>query len=641
MNKTLTLLLACLLAITVKAQTPPTTQAFGKVDIADLQLKACDFEKDANAMVLFEKADVFFDSQYQVVTNTHKRIKIFNTNGKSEGDIRIEYYSADRAEFITGLQAQTINMVDGKPVITKVDKKQIFTEAVDKYTSALVFSFPNVQAGSVLEFKYTLTAANVGDFPDWYFQSHLPTRYSELKTTVPDLLYYKNLETRTQPWAVNKEEGSGTKTRAIANIPSIPDEPYMISREDNCERLLFQLLSINIPGYYARNYSDTWAKVGKNMMEHEDLGAQLGKKLTGEEIIIAKAKALKTLDEKIAYVFGEVKNAMKFSGSYYKYTTDGVGKAWDKKAGNSGEINMILCHLLKKSGVNVQPILVSTRGHGRVNPGFPSSYKFNNVLAYIPVDTVKMYVLDASNKYNLYNQVPSNVLNTFGLAMDKDAENYEMVFLQNKNAIKHFAIIAAEIKPDSKATGTADLVSYGYRKVSAVQRYKTDGEKKYIDFLSGADNGLKITSLKLEDMDVDSLPLKQAINFSLDLTGSDENYIYFNPNVLGEAKTSPFLAANRFTDVDFGYLNSFMLVGQYKLPAGYKIESLPKSVSMLMPDGSISFKRIVGEQGGGVSVRFMIDVKQTIYFKESYPDFQEFYKKMYEMLNEQIVLKKS
>jgi hypothetical protein len=498
-----------------------------------------------------------------------------------------------------------------------------------------------VQAGSVLEFKYTLTAANFFNFPDWYFQSHLPTRYSELKTTIPDLLYYKNLETRTQPWAVNKEEGNGTKTRAIANIPSIPDEPFMTSREDNCERLLFQLLSINIPGTYAHNFFDTWAKVGDNMMKNEDLGAQLGKKLTGEEVIIAKAKALKTLDEKIAYVFGEVKNAMKFSGSYYKYTTDGVGKAWDKKAGNSGEINMILCHLLKKSGVNVQTMLVSTRGHGRVNPGFPSPYKFNSVVAYIPVDTLTTYVLDASNKYNLYNQVPSNVLNTFGLAMDKDAENYEMIFLQNKNAVKHFAIIAAEIKPDSKATGTADLVSYGYRKVSAVQRYKTDGEKKYIDFLRDGDNGLKITSVKFEDMDVDTLPLKQTINFNLDLSGSDENYIYFNPNILGEAKTSPFLAANRFTDVDFGYLKSFMLVGQYKLPAGYKIESLPKSVSMVMPDGSISFRRIVGEQGDGVSVRYMVDVKQTIYFKESYPEFQEFYKKMYEMLNEQIVLKKS
>ncbi|TFF38460.1 DUF3857 domain-containing protein [Mucilaginibacter psychrotolerans] len=641
MNKTLTLLLACLLAITVKAQTPPTTQPFGKVDVADLQLKACDFEKDANAMVLFDKADVFFDSQYQIVSNFHKRIKIFNTNGKGEGDIRIEYYSQDHAEYISGLQAQTINMVDGKPVITKVDKKQIFTEAVDKYSSALVFSFPNVQAGSVLEFKYTLTAANVGDFPDWYFQGHLPTRYSELKTTVPDLLYYKNLETRTQPWAVNKEEGSGTKIRAIANLPSIPDEPFMTSREDNCERLLFQLLSINIPGSYSRNFSDTWAKVGDNMMKSEDLGMQLGKKLVGEEVIIAKAKALKTLDEKVAYVFGEVKNAMKFSGTYDKYTTDGVGKAWEKKAGNSGEINMILCHLLKKSGVNVQPMLVSTRGHGRVNPAFPSSYKFNSVVAYIPIDTVTNYVLDATNKYNLYNMPPANVLNTFGLAMDKDAETYDMVFVANKKAVKYFAIVAAEIKPDSKATGSASLVSYGYRKVNTVQRYKTDGEKKYIDYMRSGDNGLKINSLKMEDMEVDTLPLKQTVDFSLDLTGSDENYIYFNPNVLGEAKTSPFLAANRFTDVDFGYLNSFMLVGQYKLPAGYKVESLPKSARMEMPDGSITFRRVMGEQGDAVSVRYQVDVKQTIYFKENYPEFQDFYKKMYEMLNEPIVLKKS
>jgi hypothetical protein len=40
-------------------------------------------------------------------------------------------------------------------------------------------------------------------------------------------------------------------------------------------------------------------------------------------------------------------------------------------------------------------------------------------------------------------------------------------------------------------------------------------------------------------------------------------------------------------------------------------------------------------------VRLNIDHKKSIYFKEEYADFHEFCKKMYEMLNEQIVLKKS
>jgi len=61
----------------------------------------------------------------------------------------------------------------------------------------------------------------------------------------------------------------------------------------------------------------------------------------------------------------------------------------------------------------------------------------------------------------------------------------------------------------------------------------------------------------------------------------------------------------------------------------------------MIPDKSIVFKRIVAEQDGSLMIRLNVDFKQSMYFKENYPEFHEFYKKMYEMLNEQIVLKKS
>ena len=58
MNKFFTLLLLGTVSLAANGQTTPTpgTQPFGKVDQADLELKACDFEKDANAEVLFLKA---------------------------------------------------------------------------------------------------------------------------------------------------------------------------------------------------------------------------------------------------------------------------------------------------------------------------------------------------------------------------------------------------------------------------------------------------------------------------------------------------------------------------------------------------------------------------------------------------------
>jgi len=70
MSKTFTLMALCFLAYCAKAQTiQPTDAPFGKVDNADLEMKACDFEKDANAEVLIDKGDLYYDQQLNVVAD--------------------------------------------------------------------------------------------------------------------------------------------------------------------------------------------------------------------------------------------------------------------------------------------------------------------------------------------------------------------------------------------------------------------------------------------------------------------------------------------------------------------------------------------------------------------------------------------
>jgi hypothetical protein len=143
----------------------------------------------------------------------------------------------------------------------------------------------------------------------------------------------------------------------------------------------------------------------------------------------------------------------------------------------------------------------------------------------------------------------------------------------------------------------------------------------------------------MDNMEVDSLPLTQNIEFNLDLAGTDENYIYVNTNLF-ISKDNPFLSETRLSDVYFGYMRSESINSVLKLPAGYKIDALPKSVSMVMPDKSISFKRVIAEQDGSVLVHYVIDVRKPAFNVGEYPGLHDFYKKMYEMMNEQIVLKK-
>jgi len=648
MKKTFTLIITICTFIFInrlQAQNQTQTMPFGKVDMADLQLKQCDFEKDANAMVLFDKCDLYFDSQYNVITEHHKRIKIFNDKGKDQADIRIEFKGGHRDESITDIQIETINEINGKPEITKLEKKLIYTQAVDKAHSAIVFAFPNVKAGSIIEYKYKLTNVVSYSLPDWYFQSKLPSRYSILTTEIPDALFYKTQTRVNQNFAINTSapDGAGvTKhVRALANIPSLTNEPYMRSRIDNLQCVWFQLTTIQASSGFVRSFNDTWEKVGITVTDDEDFGGQLKRKLKDELLIINKAKLLKTDDEKIAYIFNEVKNRMKWNEVDQWYTNDGTSEAWEKQSGNSAEINLALYHLLRQCNIRVYPMLLSTRSNGRINGAYPALYQFNRAVAYVPVDSTKHYILDASYKYNVYNETPDELLNSYGLYVDKAEKKYNLLFIEKTSPARQVVFINAKILPDGKIDGTAEISSFSYHKFDAVEKYKRDGEDKYKKFLKDDDNNLDISSLKIENMDVDTLPLTQTIGFKLALTGSDENYIYINPNTFSPMKTNPFISETRATDIDFGYRNAYIMTGNYKIPTGFKTDAIPKNVSMTTPDKSITFRRIAEEEEGVIKVNYMINFKKTIYFKEDYPTLREFYKKMQDMLNEQIVLKKA
>lgn len=656
MIKPFSFLLLCLLSISAAAQTKfvSPVQAFGKVDVADLERKKCDFEPDANAMVLFDRGEIYYDHNFALSMERHKRIKIFNQNANNYGNIRLEYFSGSRMEFITGLQAQTINLVDGKPVITKLDKKQISTVIVDKNHSAIVFSMPEVKPGSILEYKYTWNTSSLSNFPDWTFQARIPTKYSELVTMIPDILEFKLKSNVSQDMArlersdESRSLGGGAisyvlekTTRGIQNIHSLPDEPYMSSVDDNLQSMTYMLTAVRPMGTFTPSFSDSWGKVADILNEDEDFGSQLKRKLPGEEAIVTRAKSMAADDDKIAYIFAEVRNAMRWDGTDRWYTNDGTVKAWERKSGNSAEVNIILCHLLKQAGVAAYPMIVSTRSNGKVVPYFTSLGQFNRAVAYVKLANDKTYVLDATNKYNSYKETPSELLGGMAIYIDREKKSFGKVVLERETPVRHVVSVTAGIKADGKMTGTAQINSFSYDRVNDLGSYKLNGEKKYIEYLSGRNNMLKVSDLKMENMEIDTLPLVQNVNFNMDLTGSDENYIYFVPNLFTSLTTNPFLAENRFTDVEFGYRPNYTINGIFTIPANYKIDAAPKSVSMMMPDSSILFRRIVASDAERVVVRYTIDYRKPTYTKENYPEFYDFCKKMYEMLNEQIVLKKS
>ena len=155
-------LLSTLLLFSLSTIAQKEIPAFGKIDKAELEMKECNFDKNAGAVVLFDVAEVYcnlnFNNRFNPLRTEmerHVRIKILNKNGTDRGDVKIRYLTDRNLEDIKSLTAQTINLdASGNMVITKVEKDAIYRKKINKWYSELIFTFPEVKPGSILEYKY-------------------------------------------------------------------------------------------------------------------------------------------------------------------------------------------------------------------------------------------------------------------------------------------------------------------------------------------------------------------------------------------------------------------------------------------------------------------------------------------------------
>jgi hypothetical protein len=639
MKRTLLFINAYLLAITAIAQNKPADakvqheQPYGIIDTADLAMKQCDFEKDANAEVLFNIGDEIFDEYYDIVFIVHKRIKIFNENGKDQANIKIPFVNR-----ITDIKAETINL-NGKTITyTPVDVNLFYKQKVSSDVKELTFTFPDVRPGSVIELQYKWKIHSAV-LPAWYFQEDIPTRYSEIGISflAREILNIEvkargPLSTDTSFYINGRNSGAGRKhIRAMTNVPSLKTEPFMTPEFGVRQKCILK--------YHA----DFWGNVYAQLKIDPDFGLQLDNKLPGEADTLAKLNAITNKYVKADSIFNLVQRKMDWNKDNAWYTNIGIKKAWAQKKGNSTEINLILCRLLNQANIEAHPMLVSTPDYGSVDPEYASTSQFNKTVVYLPVDSAHFYILDASDKHNVYNVIPYDLLSTYAFEIDPATKKYGYTLFRigALNPSRQLVYIKADITPNGKISGEANIVSDTYNRSASLELYKTLGEKKYIDYLSDNDNSLKISSLKLDSTEQDSLPLMQRMHIDLDLTASDENYIYFNPNLLTSFSKNPFLSKDRLSDIDFTFENTYIVSGDYGIPAGYKVDVLPENRTITMEDKSMTFKRIIGEQDGRVMVHYVITRKRSYYKQDEYTGLYNFYKEMFRMLDEQIVFKKS
>ena len=127
MKKNLLLLLLAVSQV-LCAQTVEPNLKWGKPTDAELKMTEYAVDKDADAVVLFHKTDVFYNfvnGDFKVCYDVRTRLKVLKPDGKRVADKSITYYENEtnrvRKEQVTGLKAVAYNLENGKVVKTKME----------------------------------------------------------------------------------------------------------------------------------------------------------------------------------------------------------------------------------------------------------------------------------------------------------------------------------------------------------------------------------------------------------------------------------------------------------------------------------------------------------------------------------------
>ncbi|MBP6431832.1 MAG: DUF3857 domain-containing protein [Ferruginibacter sp.] len=615
---------------------------FGEISKDDLLMKNCSFDKTAPAMILFDEAEAFFDVNLNMTVNPiteqttrRTRIKIFDKKGFDRANIKIAY-SASSEVSIKKFYAQTYNLdANNNVVVTKVDKASIYDKELNKRARQKIFTFPEVKEGSILEFEYVLDGQIQSE---WYFQRSIPTLISQFIINFPKTFDIATVTNMSLPYDFGKNPkiSDNYSFYTMQNVPAFEDEPYISTENDYLQRLEIRPAGINLPGIPYRSLLRTWPGIIKALIDDEDFGRQLKKDIPRTADLDKLLEGVSDTLMKMKIIHKYVRENMKWNEKDNIWALEGVKKAWKDKEGTSGEINLILVNLLKDAHVNVKPILVSTRDNGIINTSYAGYDQFNKVMAYVELGN-KQYVLDATETITPTDVIPLSVMASEGLVIGK-IDKYEWgwkTIWDVKNKFKRGVYINALINTNN-FEGVANIISSGYDRIERLVLLKKGMGKLTDDYKT--EGIATIDSFNITNENDDTKALIQNFNFKAPIK-STGGYNYFSINHFCGFNKNPFLSEERKSDIFYGAQQEYTISANIELPKGALIDELPKNIKMVTPDKFISFQRISQFNDGVLDVQVIIKFDNPFYTADLYPDLKEFYKQMYDLLNEKYVYK--
>jgi len=535
-----------------------------------------------------------------------------------------------------------------------------------------------VREGAVIEYSYSVTSDFFFNFQPWTFQRDIPTRWSEYRAVIPEYFDYKMLMQGYEPLAVSEKEETSAQYMAservqkadgvtmggamtshgatvseaiqaratvyhwaMKDVPALREEPYMTTADDYVARIDFELAGTRMPNAVYRNVAGGWGKINEELLRSEEFGLLLDRAGFLKEQLQPLLAQYPDPQARAAAVRELVLKNVKHDGTSRRMASGSLKHTWEQHRGNSADVNLLFIAALRQAGLPAQPVVLSTRTHGRINQSFPLMEQYNYVVGVLPLEGGKDLLLDATEPLLPCGVLPARCLNQVGrLVAAKEAEG-RWVDLTPSQRHTHYQEAKLTVDPQGNLSGQVREEHGGYAGALVREKLQQLGEKKYVATLASRHPNWEVPTYKFSAID----EVNRSLSLVYELRQAASNLaaaqeLYVKPLEVFGDNQNPFHHEKRTYPVDFGSLIQEVMVVTLTLPTGYTAE-LPQPTTLALPDQGGRYVYAASSPAPGtVQLVSRLTLDKPIYGAEEYSALREFYRLALAKQAEAVVLKK-
>jgi hypothetical protein len=567
----------------------------------------------------------------------YARIKILAESGKQYGDVVLPYWAKE--ETIRGVEGRTIHS-DGTVVpFTGKPWERELAKGGGVRRMEKGFSMPDVQVGSILEFRYMTTYKDLWA-PQWYLQQPIFVHEAHYK-------FVRELEsnviaTRNLPENAQVTEKHGSWELHVTNVPPQEEEEDAPPLHSLGYRVLFFYVGqeLTSPGQYWQVQGMGFSAGVDNYVVPDRLKDAVAKIVAPsdtDEQKVRKIYAAVTKLENTSFTRRRTEEEDKAANVQIENAAD----VWAQQRGNRQQITLLFVGLVRAAGLKAYAMKVTSRDENVFRKSETDWDQLDDLIAIVPIDGIEMY-FDPGERYCEFATLRWKHTWTEGVRQVEKGTELAATPppAAHDTTITHDADLTLDA--DGQVHGTIRVtmtgnMALGWRQEAMVTD-ETQAKKEFGDDLQGwIPAGTTVKMQGFTALTDPAQPLVATLEVSGTL-GTKTGKRMFLPGSFFEAQARPrFSATVRVNPVYLPYAYIERDEVKVKLPPGMSAEMKPQdAVIPMAEDGEYTASYRVS--GDTYQFSRLEMVSRMLYPTKDYPALRDFFQKISTQDQTQVVL---